>query len=82
MNFHKFFNFHAVLRQFLKISGIFNHSGNFVALQPHVRVRQLSPKFLKRERCVRPSKFTESLNISSRSLILTNKDTVGDRLNG
>ena len=35
MNFHKFFNFHAVLRQFLKISGILTISGNFVAFQSH-----------------------------------------------
>ena len=29
VHFHKFFNFHAVLRQFLKISGIFNHFRKF-----------------------------------------------------
>ena len=29
VNFHKFFNFHAVLRLFLKISGIFNHFRKF-----------------------------------------------------
>ena len=39
MNFHKFFNFRAVLRQFVKISGIFNHYRKSCSVPPSCQYR-------------------------------------------